>query len=118
MVLRMAEITLIEAITSQQVITEAERNLAAKFPQALPAFRLLVTRCLQVVDDSSQADLAPYKGSADAKDLSILVAVVREECPWLVTFNERHFRPGHPQVAVMCPGRFIQQARHLLARLS
>ena len=118
MVLRMAEITLIEAIASQQVIIEAERNLAAEFPQALPAFRLLVTRCLRIVDDPLQADLAPYTGSADAKDLPIMVAAVREECPWLVTFNERHFRPGHPQLAVMRPGRFIQQVRHLLARLS
>ena len=40
-VLQLAEITLIEALTSQQVITEAERNLAAKLPQALPAFRLV-----------------------------------------------------------------------------
>ena len=29
-VLRMAEITLIDALTSQQVVTEAERNLSAK----------------------------------------------------------------------------------------
>lgn len=38
-ILRMAELTLIEAIASQQVIVEAERNLAEKLPNALPAFR-------------------------------------------------------------------------------
>ena len=36
-VLRLAEITLIEALTSEQVITEAESNLADKQPQVLPS---------------------------------------------------------------------------------
>ena len=44
LVLRMAEITLVEALTSQQVIVEAERNLAEKLPQVLPVFRLIVSR--------------------------------------------------------------------------
>lgn len=42
--LRLAEITLIEAITSEQAIAEAERNLGDKLPAALPVFRLLVGR--------------------------------------------------------------------------
>ena len=58
-VLRLAEITLIDAVASQQVITEAERNLAEKLPDALPAFRLIVSRCLRVVPDPDPADLAP-----------------------------------------------------------
>lgn len=39
-VLRMAEIPLIHAVTSRQVIVEAERNLAKKMPAALPAFQI------------------------------------------------------------------------------
>ena len=35
-VLRLAEITLIQALTSEQVIGEAERNLAEKLQQTLP----------------------------------------------------------------------------------
>ena len=81
-VLRLAEITLIEALTSQQVTAEAERNLAAKLPQALPTFRLLVSRCLCVVPDPQQADLSHHSGLADPKDLPILVAAIREDCPW------------------------------------
>ena len=46
LILRLAEITLIEAVTSEQVITEAERNFEAKLPKALPAFHHLVSRCL------------------------------------------------------------------------
>lgn len=116
-VLRLAEITLIHAITSRQVITEAERNLEAKFPRALPAFRLLVSRCLHVVSDPAPGDMAPFEGAADPKDLPILVAAVRERCPWLVTFNVRHFRPDHPTVTVLRPGDFIQSVREQLTAL-
>ena len=116
--LRMAEITLVEAITSEQVIAEAERNLAEKLPQALPAFRLVASRCLHVVADPSTADLQPYDGLADSEDLPILVAALREGCPWLVTFNVRHYQPGHPAVTVLRPGEFLLRVRDRLARLS
>lgn len=117
-VLRMAEITLIEAITSQQVVVEAERNLMKKLPQVLPAFRLIVDRSLHVVPDPRPADLVPYTDSADPKDLPILVAALREGCPWLVSFNVRHFQPGHPDVVVLRPGEFLTRIRDLLAHLN
>ena len=116
-ILRMSEITLIEAFTSQQVIAEAERNLEEKLPQALPAFRLLVSRCLRVVPDPRPEDLATYAGAADPKDLPILVTAAREECPWLVTFNVRHFQPGHPEITVLRPGNFVLHVRDLLTHL-
>jgi len=117
-VLRMAEITLIDAIVSQQVITEAERNLADHLPAALSAFRMIVSRCLRVVDDPTAADLITHQGQAHPKDVSILAAAVREACPWLVTFNTRHFQPGHPSLTIVRPGEFIQHVRGLLASLS
>ena len=79
-VLRLAEITLIEAVASRQVITEAERNLDEKLPTALPAFRLIVDRCLHVVPDPQPADLLSHIGLADPKDLPVLVVAVRERC--------------------------------------
>jgi hypothetical protein len=118
LVLRLAEITLVEALTSEQVIAEAERNLAEKLPQALPAFRLIASRCLRVVPDPSASDLQPYRGLADPADLPILVAALREGCPWLVTFNVRHFQPGHSRVAVLRPGDFLLRVRDRLARLA
>ena len=117
-VLRSAEITLLEALTSEQVITEAERNLAAKVPQALPSFRLVVSRCLQVVPDPSWSDLHAHAGLAEAKDLPILVAALRECCPWLVTFNVRHYLPGHPSVSVVRPGEFVRRVRDRLVGLA
>jgi len=115
--LRMGEITLIDAVTSRQAITEAERNLSAKLPQALTTFRLLVERSLRVVPNPSKEDLAGHKGIADPKDLPILMAAVRERCQWLVTFNVDDFQPGHPDVTVLRPGAFIQRVRTVLTHL-
>ena len=116
-VLRMAEITLIEAITCSQVIDEAERNLEHKLPAALPAFRLLASRCLQVTPTPTADELGPYQGLAHVKDLPILAAALRERCPILLTFNQRHFRPGSPKVEVLRPGDFLQQVRLYLTQL-
>jgi hypothetical protein len=114
----MAEITLVEAIASQQVIAEAERNLAIKMPGTLPTFRLIVARCLKVVPDPPVAELAPHRGRADPQDLPILVAALRERCPWLVTFNVKHYQPGHPEVTVLRPGDFLVRVRDQLSRMT
>jgi hypothetical protein len=115
--LRMGEITLIDAATTRQAITEAERNLAAKMPDALTTFRLLIERSLRVVPDPSGRGLAAYRGIADPKDLPILVAAVRERCQWLVTFNVDDFVPGHPDVTVLRSGAFIQRVRSVLTHM-
>ena len=116
-VLRMAEITLVQAITSDQVITEVERNLIAKIPSTLPTFRLLVSRCLKVVPNPKTSELKPFMSLADPKDVPILVAAQENRCPWLVTFNIRHFQPGLPDVTILTPGAFVQRVRHLLAQM-
>jgi hypothetical protein len=117
-VLRMAELTLVECITSQQAITEVERNLAEKLPDKLPAFHLLAQRCLQVVPDPAPADLATCAGQASPEDLPILVAALREKCSYLLTFNERHFSPVSGQIAVQKPGDFLVAVRRWLSMLS
>lgn len=115
--LRMGEITLIDAVTSRQAITEAERNLAEKIPDALTTFRLLVERSLRVVPNPSRRDLLAHGDIAHVKDLPILVAAARERCQWLVTFNVGDFVPGHPDVTVLRPGDFVQRVRTLLTHL-
>ncbi len=116
-ILRMAEITLIEAITSEQVVAEAKRNLEMKLPQALPSLWLLLNRSLRLVSVPIPEELIPYFGMADQKDLSILVAAINSGCPWLVTYNIRHFQPGHPDVMVLKPGDFVLRIRELLVKL-
>lgn len=116
-VLKMAEITLIEAITSEQVITEVERNLQAKLPEALPVFRYLTSRCLQIAANPTLADIRQYAGLADEKDLPILITAFQADCSWLVTFNGRHFQPGFAEVTVLPPGNFVLHVRDLLTKL-
>ena len=116
-VLRLAEVTLIEALASEQVIIEAERNLADKLPATLPLFRLLIDRCLKIVPDPAPEQFVLFTGLADPKDMPILAAAVLNHCPWLVSFHVRHYRPGHPEIAVLPPGEFIQRVRHLLSAL-
>ena len=117
LILTLAEITLIEAITSEQAIIEAERNLKSKIPRAVPVFHHLVARSLKVTPAPKPEDLKDLKGAADAKDLPILVAAVKAQCTWLVTFNVRHFQPGHPDIIVLRPGDFIQRVREQLAHM-
>lgn len=116
-ILRLAEITLIEALTPEQAICEVRRNLTAKLPQALPTFEAIVSRCLQVVPDPSRERLARYAGLAHHDDLPILVAAALARCPWLVTFNVRHFQPGCPEVMVVRPGEFVLLVRDRLSHL-
>lgn len=118
LILRMAELTLIEAITSTQVIAEVERNLQEKMPKALPAFQLLVSRSLKVVNDPDPTELAEYDSLANPEDLPILVAAVLEECSLLATFNVRHYQPGQSSVTVLKPGDLVLRIRYLLAHLS
>lgn len=115
--LRLAEITLIEALASDQVVVEAERNLAEKLPNALPAFRVIVSRSLHIVPDPAPADLALYAGLAHPKDLPILAAALREGCAYLATFNVRHFRPGAATIRVLTPGELVQRVRATLSDL-
>lgn len=117
-VLRISELTLIDAICTQQVVTEVERNLSSSLPQALPAMRMLISRCLRVIPNLAAREIVPHWGRADPKDLPLLVAAIHEECPFLTTFNVRDFQPGHPDVEVLRPGELIRRIRRHLRRIS
>ena len=121
-VLRLAELTLLDAVTSRQVIAECERNLWAKLPEALAgraltAFRHLVARALRVVPDPAPEEVAAHKGKAHPKDLPLLVVALREACPLLTTFNTKDYEPGDAAVEVLRPGALVRRVRGLLAQL-
>lgn len=116
-VLALGEITLIDAYASEQVVAEVARNLAEKFPDALPAFHLIVQRSLTIVRDLEQSELRSYAGLADPADLPILAAAHRQGCRFLVSFNIRHYRPGHPDVVVLRPGDLILRIRDWITML-
>lgn len=117
-ILRMGEITLLDCVTSQQAVVEVERNLKEKLPVKLPEFRLIVTRSLRVVPDPRPAELLPYKEYADAEDVPLLVAALREECSYLVTFNLRHYHTRTLPIQSLRPGSFLEAVRERLTELA
>ncbi len=116
-ILRMAEITLIKALTSQQVIREVERNLEEKIPAALVTFRMLVSRCLEVVPDPKPEQVAALEGTTDPKGLPILAAANTYNCQFLTTYNIKPFQPGVKSVTVLAPGDLVQRIRYLLSSI-
>lgn len=117
-VLRLGEITLIECVSSTQVVTEVERNFEKKLPSKLPELRLIISRSLRVVPDPEPHELPPYKGQADPKDLPILVAALKHGCRFLLTFNIRHYEPATSEILVQRPGDFLTTIRTLLVQLA
>ncbi len=108
LVVRLAEITLIEAFTSQQVICEVKRNLEEILPKALPIFQLMSHRCLNIVSDPKIEKINKYQGCADLNDLPLLVSALQHTCAFLITFNLRHYKPGHPEIEVLEPGTVVE----------
>ena len=117
-VLQLGELTLLDCVTSQQVVTEVKRNLAAKLPSKLPELQLILSRSLRTVSDPRPQDVHAYSGQADPKDLPILVAALQARCSHLLTFNLRHFTPTDTELTVQRPGEFVKTVRTLLSQLS
>ena len=117
-VLRLAEATVLEAVTSRQAVVEVERNLAAKLPDALPAFqRLLAASAITILDDPTPARLVEEAGKAHWKDLPLLIAASDGGCPFLVTFNLKDYEPGLEGVEVLRPGALVSVVRQHLAEM-
>ncbi len=116
-ILLMGEITLLDCITSQQAITEVERNLLEKLPAKLPEFRLLVSRCLRVVSDPTLEEITSCTGEADPKDLPLLTAALGAGCDYFITFNVRHYFPTARTIMIQRPGEFLQRIRGMLSQI-
>jgi len=116
-ILRMGEITLIECVVSDQVVTEVERNLIAKLPAKLPEFRLLIDRSLEIVSDPLSSEISPFSGQADPKDLPVLVAALKGYCSHLLTSNLRHYAADPQRITVCRPGHYLSTIRELLATM-
>jgi len=115
LILQLGELGVIELGVPEQAVIEAERNLRAKLPAALPAFRTMVDACTTRLPMSSRraAALLARSGDADPKDAPILAAAIAGECRWLVTFNVRDYRTE--RVRVSEPGPFVESLRAQLA---
>jgi len=115
--LRLSELTLIECVTSRQAIAEAERNLAAKIPSALPAFGAIIAAAAVVMPDPALSVRQRLAGQAHPKDIAILAAAVAVGADFLATFNVRHFRVKHALPIVLSPGMVLARVRRSLTAL-
>lgn len=117
MILQLGELGIIEVGVPEQARTEAERNLAAKVPAALPAFRTLLDTCCTSLAMGAVAATAAIadSGEADPKDAPILAAALSAGCGWLVTFNVRDYRTD--RIRVSSPGDFLEALRGELLRM-
>lgn len=117
LILQLGELGIIEVGVPEQARVEAERNLAAKLPGALPALRALVDACCTELAMASEAESAASAraGEADPKDAPILASALAASCSWLVTFNVRDYRTD--RIRVSKPGDFIEALRGELLQL-
>jgi predicted nucleic acid-binding protein len=116
-ILQLGELGIIEVGLPDQARAEAERNLVAKLPAALPALRALVDACCIGLAMASEADSAAIadSGEADPKDAPILASALGAGCGWLVTFNVRDYRTD--RIRVSTPADFVEALRGELLRL-
>ncbi|HWQ45894.1 MAG TPA: PIN domain-containing protein [Longilinea sp.] len=119
--LRLAEIKKIDIIVSEQVVAEVERNLAHKFPQALPFGREIIRTCMaKIVRDPTLEDVKEHLDwMSHAADVPILLAAVQAGVGHLVTLNTRHFidDPGVAQrsgLIISTPGDALVKIRELV----
>ena len=99
--LLLAEADQITVTVSEQVVTETERALARKLPQALPYYRqALRSTGLRIVHDPSLEENRAYEDIiTHPPDVSIVVAAMKASVGFLATFNRRHFIDD-PEVTV------------------
>lgn len=83
----------IQIIISEQVLTETERAIARKFPQALPDVRrVILASKAQIVRDPSPAEVrANLHLISHAADVPIVLAAMKGKVDYLVTLNRIHF---------------------------
>lgn len=91
--LRLAEAGAIKLVVSRQVLTELERAIRSKAPQALPSLAILLDRIRVEVapDPGEEAMEACRRLVAHAADAAILAAAWASEADYFVTFDRQHF---------------------------
>jgi predicted nucleic acid-binding protein len=96
----MSENGQIETFISEQVITESERSIARKVPEALPELRqTLKDAKLKVIENPTQKEIEKSLYLiADPDDVPILLAAMNAHVDFLATHNRKHFLDD-PKVA-------------------
>jgi predicted nucleic acid-binding protein len=81
----------VKIVASELVLAEAERNLARKAPQALPAFSQLVELLsIEVIDKPSLEDVQRAAEYTALKDAPVVAAAIAAQVDYLATWDRRH----------------------------
>lgn len=120
-VLRLAEAGVIQVVVSRQVLTEADRNLAAKLPSLLDDYHLLLRHLTPViVEDPSPEAVQEAARVIHRNDAPILAAAKQAGVDYLVTWNTRDFHADRARAwapfPVATPGEFLRAFREALDR--
>jgi len=118
-VLRLAEARLIEPVLSRQVLTEADRNIAAKLPAILDEYHgLLEHLAPMIVEDPSREAVQEAARAIHRNDAPILAAAKQANVDFLVTWNTRDFLTAKVRTwasfPVATPGEFLRMFREAL----
>lgn len=113
----LSELTLIDCVTSGHAISEAERNLLAKLPTALPAFRIILRAAVSTTPPPPASVLEEVAPQAHAKDVPILAAAIASGADFLATFNVRHFQSRKTAPIIVQPRAVVKRIRSLLSSL-
>ena len=82
----------LKIVVSQHVLEEAERNLSQKAPEALPAFRELLTLvAAEVAEKPTLEELKRAATYTNLKDAPIVAAAAKAKVDYLVTWDRKHF---------------------------
>lgn len=89
---RLAEAGVIRMVVSQEVIIEADRVLAVKFPELVQENRRLWKHLNpEMAPDPSEGQVRPFLEKLSRGDASILCAASLAKVPAFVTWNTRDF---------------------------
>ena len=91
-ILDLCEARVLQMVVSRQVLIEADRNFAAKFPQLVGRFRQFMHNLAPLmVEDPTLESMEKAATIIDRKDAPILAAAQNANVDFLITLDKRHF---------------------------
>ena len=117
-ILDLCEARVLQMVVSRQVLIEADRNFAAKFPQLVGRFRQFMHNLAPLmVEDPTPESMEKAATIIDRKDAPILAAAENANVDFLITLDKRHFlNPKTRQkvmLKVVSPIEFLQSFEKL-----
>jgi putative PIN family toxin of toxin-antitoxin system len=117
-ILDLCEARVLQMVVSRQVLIEADRNFAAKFPQLVGRFRQFMHNLAPLmVEDPTPESMEKAATIIDRKDAPILAAAENANVDFLITLDKKHFlNPKTRQkvmLKVVSPIEFLQSFEKL-----